>query len=745
MRFDRVLDDNENERPAIDPQEISDLKDILIAEIDSTEERDLIYSQNEFNLVVANNPLIKKDPLLTDKFFNNFRKRYYNEKPIYSISAYDAFYPENFYSYWEIFNQTKIIKKDYSEFLFCNDGTALDWHEYVPLGYMEATMNYCQDNFKYENNNYTHHSIQERKITDYDIKFGETHTNFLSAESFNIDNNIGLFDFVTLSFSNKDNFIDFVQCVKVKGSCIIYLQNPEGLINSISDILKHFRKARIVQPNVQNPLDYSIYLILEDRLSTERKYDEIKIMLNYRQILSEIKKKYLQDCYKYLDGFKYEFEHQVAKGIEWCQNNKLMVRSYYSKEILKFSPTYTKCNLPNRVDNPFPRIEEDIDYSFHQESLHKLKRELNRIKRYIDTKEQFIKFTDPDNDLIDWQKMTDCVSEMRNLRKIVSMRHRAEGMTNSWLKFYEILSEEGLFLDRKYLRSFHIGELPGAYILAFNHYLKTRTNVNNHDWTAQSLNPLQFSRYTNDSFFGDEFGMYKRYPNKWLFGEDNTGDITQKCNYDTYYKNLKDVDFITGDASLKLPVDQFNEQEGYLSIITLCQLFIILTGLRKGGTTLFKMFLPLAEPLSISSLYLLTMVFDNVSLIKPQTSHPGSSEIFVVCTGYTRMPSDEIFDRMINIIENGDCHQSIFPFECMEDFIEEYELKVSAFINNQMESIKRNLTLRDLYYNDLELQKNIINCNEESIDSWFRRVKIESLPNYHKILKKIETMNNQFK
>ena len=52
-------------------------------------------------------------------------------------------------------------------------------------------------------------------------------------------------------------------------------------------------------------------------------------------------------------------------------------------------------------------------------------------------------------------------------------------------------------------------ELPGAFIYAIHHYIQTKTNTT-YDWCANSL-------LSDDiSILGDEFGLFKRFPEKWF-------------------------------------------------------------------------------------------------------------------------------------------------------------------------------------------------------------------------------------
>ena len=56
-----------------------------------------------------------------------------------------------------------------------------------------------------------------------------------------------------------------------------------------------------------------------------------------------------------------------------------------------------------------------------------------------------------------------------------------------------------------------------------------------------------------DYTFGDDYGFIKKYPNNWLYGADNTGDILSIENQKWYHNFAKDFnkfDLITGDAGL---------------------------------------------------------------------------------------------------------------------------------------------------------------------------------------------------
>ena len=59
--------------------------------------------------------------------------------------------------------------------------------------------------------------------------------------------------------------------------------------------------------------------------------------------------------------------------------------------------------------------------------------------------------------------------------------------------------------------------------------------MNNYDWMANSLNPYNYdtrNKYFSifGNIFSDNYGLIKDNYDKWLWGSDNTGDITKINN-----------------------------------------------------------------------------------------------------------------------------------------------------------------------------------------------------------------------
>ena len=85
------------------------------------------------------------------------------------------------------------------------------------------------------------------------------------------------------------------------------------------------------------------------------------------------------------------------------------------------------------------------------------------------------------------------------------------GFTNAWRKMYEIC-EKTSFIPKKIkdIKHLDICGSPGAFVLAINHFIKTKRRTQNYDWYIQS--------YTGDFGLEDQYHLYENYPDRFLEG-----------------------------------------------------------------------------------------------------------------------------------------------------------------------------------------------------------------------------------
>jgi len=265
--------------------------------------------------------------------------------------------------------------------------------------------------------------------------------------------------------------------------------------------------------------------------------------------------------------------------------------------------------------------------------------------------------------------------------------------------------------NNKVYKSFHLCEALGQFIMALNYYLKTRTNNKIHEWFASSLNP-KYSKNALD----DIYGLMKKYKNRWIYGEDNTGDITNMDNIRNMKKHIPDdIHLITSDCGKSLDDKTFIIQEKDYCYLNISQIRAILYLLPINSNCIFKTFLPLVLPINISLIYILYKYFQEINIYKPSVN-PSSSEIYIVCKKYKGIP-ESIMTKLIHITEeNIDIGKNIVPVN--KHFYYMYVENISSLIKNNIESIQLNIYF---YHNYKNIVVDDIIQPKKIIENWLKQ------------------------
>ena len=286
-------------------------------------------------------------------------------------------------------------------------------------------------------------------------------------------------------------------------------------------------------------------------------------------------------------------------------------------------------------------------------------------------------------------------------------------LSNGFMKLWEIYCAiPQLISNRKKFMVFHMAEAPGHWINCTKHFIKKRkSNIEEHDWVANSLNhkhPTNIEKF-GKGIFGDQYGFIKKYPEKWLYGADNTGDITKGRNIKWFKKYLTEwcqseggkLNLITGDAGLV--------GEGislkYLQKIEYSQMAMVANLSQEGGNCVIKHFLPFingypnsynATGYFVGLIYCYHLMFRDVILLKPHTSNPNSGEFYLVglkFIGLTEKQQDKIREPLSEFQENQCCFRK-------SDIPESFSVQVLEFMETMMK-------VRTEQY---ELQNMLITC-----------------------------------
>lgn len=696
---------------------------------------------------------------------NGLLKRYIDNQLITPVSEYEPFYPENFYSTWEFLCKLDLdVERDVGDMLLVDSGKE------KPLGHLEATTKWFEDHTHYENNTYTRIPLNKIKLSRHDDKFYHTYRNQMTQsypKTDNIYKAIYNYNKKINKLNNKvvisscdnilDNLLPLLLCEK-GGHIVLLINNildDDNILSLLSVYKKYGSKPVFYKPKCAHPLDpgYCIYfqktkeldksdvtyildlLVGKKETNTEANKQIEKIRLDYDNSLVEFFSFWREKEMNIINGLEDKSVGQdgCKHAEQWCKDNDLIFR--INDYVDQFDHSYKTFQFSNYKLNKTTTTTSATTFYPNQ---HKLKRELNSWKRIIDTKEQFIN-NNLDKDIIDWNKLTDCIDVYRNLKKILAWKFGSEMTTNAWTKFYEIFMNEHFCKNgTEYFKTFHLCEAPGAFISATNHALCTVDPDINFEWYAQSLNPNSCKNQSQyPSMLEDQYGMIFNNRQRWLFGTNGTGDITNVDNIKSYGSNktLADVDLITGDGGLRVPSNLFNEQERYISQIVFAEIMTVLEVLPKGKDCVFKMFIPFAEPITISSLYLLTTLFDELKIVKPQTSHPSSSEVYCVGKKYhgrTSIPKT-VYNKMYGIMTKFNPDENVVAVD--PKFLKELEKCSRYFCSSQIESIKRSMYYRKTYYYDYDLQNDMTHLREQLTNQWISSNGIKMLPSERKLLK----------
>uniref|UniRef100_A0A914KX05 Cap-specific mRNA (nucleoside-2'-O-)-methyltransferase 2 n=1 Tax=Meloidogyne incognita TaxID=6306 RepID=A0A914KX05_MELIC len=247
-----------------------------------------------------------------------------------------------------------------------------------------------------------------------------------------------------------------------------------------------------------------------------------------------------------------------------------------------------------------------------------------------------------------WRSFTSFTHPMRHLPRqlLLKCEKGKEPLlcTQAYCKFLQIavsnpeLLQPGSSLENeepngtKTLRSFHLCEAPGAFVLALKHCL---ANLDTKlDWKMNSLSSQQ-----NDSFkhsaspieFDDNFNNNSA---RMIFGPDGSGDILNFTNefLQKFVSDFGKFHIITADAGIDCTDEPIDQERKMLPLIEK-QLEIAFECLCIGGNFLIKIF-TFFESETIQLLSKICGAFERVECLKPPSSKPGNSEIYLLCINF---------------------------------------------------------------------------------------------------------------
>ena len=456
------------------------------------------------------------------------------------------------------------------------------------------------------------------------------------------------------------------------------IQLKESGADRQKELLEQYRKGQIVESTLW-----------------ARKYDLEHLDFEERSLNNQFGQLIVEDMYSYHEDIRFDIKTEAG--------------NYYGKD---------------QLDEEYKGVKADIVPLMPQFAM--MRRALFLTDYLIDTR-----------DITRWNKVKKVTRYYRPENRQLSLVNTVEKqylpgglkISQAWLKMYEIITLFNLIpRTGKKFTTFHACEAPGNFISAINHFVKTKTDVHEFDWMAQSLNPYKH-KGAERTAFGDSYGYMRRHPDRWNWGADGTGDITNPDNIRYYGKftHGRQVDLMTSDCGI--PWSEESATSGVFQKLFFSQILFMLQNLPKGGSFVAKMFLPVSLPTEINLFFLVWKSFRKMSLYK-SVINPYSKEFYLICQDYQGVEK-RYLDAMLKNLERGDRFDKdfdLFNREYPEDFQYQLSRGLRMLVDKYTYTIER-----QLYYVDnidkieskhlKQLQKAIIEKNNE----WLRKFRLRRI------------------
>ena len=260
----------------------------------------------------------------------------------------------------------------------------------------------------------------------------------------------------------------------------------------------------------------------------------------------------------------------------------------------------------------------------------------------------------------DYTQMSRELDVYAGLRRTMR-RFGAPVATNATLKIFEMLNalpivaaSGPLAAGANGIRAFCNAELPGAFLIGINQFARQLPAAL--DWVASSYVPRVRSAGADATILDDQYGLLAGNPDRWLVSaapasaapasaavmqEQYNGDMTDPAMVEAAADMVRarfvgptgrGASLYTSDAGIDVSAD-YNGQEASTAVLNFGQVLCGLLALAPGGSLVTKQY-TFTLPLNRQLLIVLAASFEALLVVKPRTSRPANSEIYIVGIGF---------------------------------------------------------------------------------------------------------------
>lgn len=209
-------------------------------------------------------------------------------------------------------------------------------------------------------------------------------------------------------------------------------------------------------------------------------------------------------------------------------------------------------------------------------------------------------------------------------------------ISRSYFKLLEIIKDCNLIEDKTNYKYAALAEGPGGFVECFIRYRKTRFLGRNDQINCMTLK----SNSSDVPNWNKASDLFKKHNVNISYGEDGTGNLYNYRNIIKFRDELNGnlVDLVTADGGFDYSID-FNQQEQLSAKLIFAELVCAVNISAKGANFVLKIF-DIYTVITVKIIYLLTLYYESVSIIKPHTSRPANSEKYIVAKGFKNINED---------------------------------------------------------------------------------------------------------
>ena len=367
--------------------------------------------------------------------------------------------------------------------------------------------------------------------------------------------------------------------------------------------------------------------------------------------------------------------------------------------------------LPKLIN---PKLISNIQVTFieNEEDLYRLSPSLNNYLNNIKKK--------IDNVINEWDIYKRYTNPYEYIHSIISNSHKTnvsklKPLSRSFYKMIEIITIFNItdtFPD--VITTFHLAEGPGGFIEALV-YLRDNSNDKYYGMTLIS-DSANIPSWKKSKIF-----MSKNKNVIMENGISGDGDLTDKANLlfclEKYHNSM---DFITGDGGFDFSIN-FNKQEEISQNLIFCQICFAIAMQKTGGTFVLKIFDVFMQS-TLDLLYILSICYERVFIIKPNTSRIANSEKYIVCRNFLLKNSRDLvlkLSQIYDIINKNIIDKNIIDKNIIDKNIIVNTKRQDRFVNRFLD-----IDIPSYYVNKLEEINAIIGQQQiENMNTTFSLIK----------------------